>query len=325
MVKDKGLARRLRDAEDRRAAETAAASAAPAPDASPSQGRKRAASADLHGEELEARGQNREESGARGSRDPAPEADVGMGASAARVDIERVLCELGFDGTQCAESIVGASVEEMSLVYRLSPAYLLDLAAPGPDGKMWDFSDEADRKKCEMAIEAQQPMLVVGGSQPGSTWEAQTGKGKSRVVQHLRFLMGIYAAQCDRGRFFLQAHRRTDPFYMEVGKDCLSKAGVRCVQMGQATCSTTWRPGRSGWVGNCEPIMEQVRVGARVVARGSDSAHPRRSRGRHSARLEGAGGPKWVAQRRDDPRVVRGGAHRVVCRGLHDIRSDGAS
>lgn len=82
------------------------------------------------------------------------------------------------DGTDGVKSVVGTSGGEVSPNYGLSPAYVLDLAAPLLDGKLWDFSDEADRKKCEMAIETQKPMLVVGGSRvrPGRRRRARTSR-----------------------------------------------------------------------------------------------------------------------------------------------------
>lgn len=93
MLKEDMLARRLRDAEDPRATRAAAAPAEPAPVPSASQCRKRAASTDLQDQELEARGQRRDESGARGSKDPAPETEASMDTNSVEMDNERVLCE----------------------------------------------------------------------------------------------------------------------------------------------------------------------------------------------------------------------------------------
>lgn len=113
-----------------------------------------------------------------------------MDTNSVEMDLERVLCELGFDGTEGAKSIVGTSGGEVPPSYALSPAYVLGLAAPGLDGKLWDFSDEAYRKKCEMAIETQKPMLVFGGAQPGSALEGADGQGSIDSSTALKVPLG---------------------------------------------------------------------------------------------------------------------------------------
>ena len=94
-----------------------------------------------------------------------------------------------------------------------------DLQVMKPEGGYWDFAQEADRDLCRAMLGETRPVLLIGSPMcrmfsnqmrlnrrhySNEVWEKMMGD--TRV--HLEFVVSLYTAQHDEGRFWY--HERPD-------------------------------------------------------------------------------------------------------------------
>lgn len=67
-------------------------------------------------------------------------------------DIEVISCDLVFDGSGTSLMFSKRGVVERAFSSGMDPAYMLDLAALGPDGRPWDCSSKESQRKCSSYV-----------------------------------------------------------------------------------------------------------------------------------------------------------------------------
>ncbi len=112
----------------------------------------------------------------------------------------------------------------------LAPGFALDLTCVDPyDGKVWDFDNEAKRRRALKMVREQKPLFLVGSPMCTAfcTWQrlnAQksdpelVAKKLENARMHLRFVVQLYREQLEGGRYFLHEHPR---FATSWGEPCI--------------------------------------------------------------------------------------------------------
>ena len=112
----------------------------------------------------------------------------------------------------------------------LAPGFALDLTCVVPyDGKVWDFDNEAKRRRALKMVREQKPLFLVGSPMCTAfcTWQrlnAQksdpelVAKKLENARMHLRFVVQLYREQLEGGRYFLHEHPR---FATSWGEPCI--------------------------------------------------------------------------------------------------------
>ena len=100
----------------------------------------------------------------------------------------------------------------------LRGGFSMDLTAPGPDGKSWDFTKVEHRKRALALVRDKRPYLLIGSPpctawsnlqnlnrcKPGGNEKVDAAQAKARV--HLEFCCQLYREQIKGGRYFLREH-----------------------------------------------------------------------------------------------------------------------
>ena len=122
-------------------------------------------------------------------------------------------------GTQNAEkSIRRPESPKLSGELGLRPAWSLDLTTiDAEDGKPWDFSDPAKRRKASELIKHDKPLLLVvcpmcGAFSAMNNWNYEKMKSEDakekleRAMEHVKFALDLCMQQYKAGRLFMFEH-----------------------------------------------------------------------------------------------------------------------
>jgi hypothetical protein len=163
----------------------------------------------------------------------------------------------------------------------LAPGVALDLTTTDPtDGKPWNFDSSVMRQRARALIEEQRPMFLIGSPvcTAWCSWQALNmvkhgnegiiRRERTRSMVHINFLIELYRAQLDGGRYFVHEHPGNatswgipgiqkllrDPKVDKVrGDQCQYGASV---QFGDKAGSPVMKP--SGFMSNSQEVLKQL-------------------------------------------------------------------
>ena len=120
--------------------------------------------------------------------------------------------------TECGEVYSPPRVTQIVSELGLRPAWSLDLTTiDAEDGKPWDFSDPAKRKKASELIKRDKPLLLVvcpmcGAFSSMNNWNYEKMKSEDarekleRAMEHVKFALDLCMQQYKAGRLFMFEH-----------------------------------------------------------------------------------------------------------------------